>query len=520
MLCGHEPTMDPRVKWTAEFAALNFDVEVLGFNREDLSSPADEQAEGYRIVRLPRSDLPPADYVWYFKDIVPRLLQFEAAILIALMLPVIVFAEILVRGFSRLIRWLNNGLRWRFEPAGIKRLANKLTRLRMQAMAKGHAPDPVARDESPQAIEMRRLRTRGYYIAGLLRMQFAPATKLFWDYIRDMPVKPDVVHCNDLDTLLVGVLAKQRFGCRVVYDAHEYYPYCDPYGRWLDIKFFAIVESSLLAHVDGAVTVNPMLAKLMSDAYGRTRIYSVPNAEPAAAKPPKPYHSPMTTLAAGRLKCLFQGRYSPKRGMDEIIIGWQHVDGSKAALFMRGPNNVYTEEAKLLAKKLGLLNKSVYFLDPVTESLLVAAGAEADIGIVPYLPDILIYQYSCPNKLSQYMHAGLMVVTNDLPYVRSVVEEARAGLVYNSHSPETLGEVINRVAHDRRLLAEFKANSKRYASETFNWQAYCGIFDALYRGQEPFDTTTKTTTPAPSPATAPVVRTRTRSRRVANEARL
>jgi glycosyltransferase involved in cell wall biosynthesis len=468
--------MDPRVKWTAEFAARDFDVTVLGFNREDMSSAPVEEIDGYRVERLQRLDMAPRQYL----DHLNLILSKPLATFARLLGPAAASIEVLDGG----ARWLTERVPWRFERDWARSFARRLLRRRLSVEGSPSGTKAVPEDVE-FASEMRRLRTRAHYISGLLRMQFSPATQLFWTYIQQIERKPDVVHCNDLDTLLVGALAKRFFGCRVVYDAHEYYPYADPYGRWLDIKFFALLESLLLRHVDGAVTVNPPLAAIMSKAYGRPDIYSVPNAEPRADTAVQPFVSAMTELGAGRLKCLFQGRYSPKRGTEEIILGWKYVDPSKAALFLRGPNNVYTEKAKELARSLGLLDTSVYFLDSVTEDLLVPAAAEADVGIIPYLPEFLIYQFSCPNKLSQYMHAGLMVLTNDLPYVRSVVEDAGAGLVYNSNRPESVGEAVNKVANDPGLLAAFKAHGRHYARETFNWQAYFGIFDALYRGEEP-----------------------------------
>ena len=427
-----------------------------------------EAIDGYRIVRVVRSDMRPIEYVRHLLELLPPSLFIVPGIFAGIVLGLVAACETTI-------------MACRFAVRGIRNLDPR----RMRRAGMCAATDAAIRPQPVPAAVMRGLRARCYYIGGLLKMHFAPATVLFFDYIRKMPKKPDVVHCNDLETLLVGVLAKRHFGCRVVYDAHEYYPYCDPYGRWLDIKFFAILESWLIRYVDGAVTVNPMLANIMSNAYEFPRFYAVPNAEPVAVTVAEPFRSRMSSLATGRLKCLFQGRYSPRRGTEELILGWQHVDRSKAVLFLRGPHNVWMEEAKALARKLGLLDTSIFFLDAVSEDQLVAAATEADIGIVPYLPEFLIYQYSCPNKLSQYMHAGLMIVTNDLAYVRSVVEEADAGLVYNSNHLETLGAIINQVANDRDLLVRFKQNSIHYAHERFNWQAYCGIFDALYRGQDP-----------------------------------
>lgn len=34
MICAHEPTVDPRIRWEAEFAAKQFEVTVLGFKEK------------------------------------------------------------------------------------------------------------------------------------------------------------------------------------------------------------------------------------------------------------------------------------------------------------------------------------------------------------------------------------------------------------------------------------------------------------------------------------------------------
>ena len=55
MICAHEPSLDPRIRWEAEAAARRFDVTVLGFNRDDGSEPERHSGSGYRIVRLVRA---------------------------------------------------------------------------------------------------------------------------------------------------------------------------------------------------------------------------------------------------------------------------------------------------------------------------------------------------------------------------------------------------------------------------------------------------------------------------------
>jgi glycosyltransferase involved in cell wall biosynthesis len=318
-----------------------------------------------------------------------------------------------------------------------------------------------------------------------MRMQFGPAAHWFTAYIDAMPAKPHTIHCNDLDTLLVGVVAGRRHGCRVVYDAHEYYPHCDPYARWLDIWIFSAIEWVLLRRTDAVVTINKPMAEQMSTAYGYRPIYAVPNAEPRADAAIVPMRTAMSDLADGRLKCLVQGRYSPKRGMEEVIEGWRHVDPDKAALFLRGPENEHSRRGRELAGRLGLLDRSVYFLPAVTEDELVSAAAEADVGIIPYLSDFVIYEYACPNKLAQYMHAGLALLSNDLAYVRSVIEWGRVGLIYRVGEGGSLAAAVHHLADDVELRLQLRRSAADFARDTFNWQAYSPIFDALYRGETP-----------------------------------
>jgi glycosyltransferase involved in cell wall biosynthesis len=474
MLCAHEPTMDPRVRWTAEFAAREFDVTVLGFNREDLSCPPSEEMDSYIVVRLPRVDTEPREYLEYLRQIFSGPAKGAAALLAPAFAAGVHLGK---KGFS-LQRWIASFFPWHLD--GGRLFGRKSPG---DARERATATEQLA-EELAYASEMRQVRTRFYYILGLLRMQFSPATSLFWNHVQQMPV-PDVIHCNDLDTLLVGVLAKQHFGCRLVYDAHEFYPHCDPHGRWLDQSFFSKIEKVLIHRCDGVVTVNPPLADLMREAYGLEKVYAVPNAEPWVEGGRAHFSSRMSEVAADRIRFLFQGRFTPGRGIEEIVRGWAAVDRTRAALFLRGPHNPWKERAIELARSLGLLDESVYFLDAVTEDDLVSAAAEADVGIIPYLPLILNDRFACPNKLSQYMHAGLMLVANDLPYIRSVIEQGEVGRIYSSQDPATLAKVVDEILGSPDLLHACKANSSRFARESFNWQAFAWQLSALYRGETP-----------------------------------
>jgi glycosyltransferase involved in cell wall biosynthesis len=463
MVCAHEPSLDPRIRWEAEAAARRFEVTVLGFSRPDGSCPPAEIHNGYKTIRLPQSETTGLYYFWRLKDVLPPSLLLPGAALALALLPALVVTEITLRLVYVAVRRSIGLARWLLNKSFVLSLALRLLRRRLGSI--------------------RGMRfARVHYIVSLLRLQFAPAASVFWNYFREASDKPDVIHCNDLDTLLIGILAKKNYRCRVVYDAHEFWPVSDSLCTWVDRTFFSLIERLLIRKADAVVTVNPLLAEEIRRVYSLKQVYSVPNVEPWIVDRPAAAKSAMTELSAGRVKFLFQGRFTVARGIEELIRAWAEVDSSRAALFLRGPDNIWRKEALDLAAQLGVLGKSVYFLDSVNEDQLVSAAAEADVGLIPYLPLALNERLCCPNKLSQYLHAGLMVVTNDLPYVRSVLDEASAGMHYSSGDLSTLVDVVHRIAADPPMLCQCKENARRFARDRFNWQAYGDIFLDLYGG--------------------------------------
>lgn len=458
MVCAHEPSLDPRIRWEAEAAARRFDVTVLGFNRPDGSLPAVEIRDDYKTIRLPQTEISGLYYLWRLKDVLPRPALVPGAILGIALMPVLVIAEI---AFRFLYKAAISLARWLLNKSLVLSLATRPLHRRLGLV---------------RAL----LLARVHYILAVLRVQFAPAASAFWNYLQETADKPDVVHCNDLDTLLVGVLAKKRYGCRLIFDAHEFYPRSDPSGRWLDITFFSAIERLLIRHADAVVTVNQPLADAIREAYGLARVFAVANAEPWTGPCRKPIGTKMDELAGDRRRFLFQGRFTPGRGIEELITGWARVDGTRAALFLRGPDNMWRHGAIRLAAELGLLDRSVYFLDPVSEDQLIAAAAEAEIGVIPYRPLIINDRLSCPNKLSQYMHAGLMVIANDLTFVKSVLAEAQAGLTYDSARFGSLAEIVHQIVDDPELLQRSQENALRFARERFNWQVEGEKLYALY----------------------------------------
>ena len=121
----------------------------------------------------------------------------------------------------------------------------------------------------------------------------------------------------------------------------------------------------------------------------------------------------------------------------------------------------------------------MFFLEAVDVDDLVAASAEADVGVIPYKANLPAYKFACPNKLSQYLHAGVAVLSNNIPYVRSIIEAGDCGAVYDVDDAVSIVHVVEEMAGSGRLLERLKHNAKDYGRRVFNWQVQSRPLDRI-----------------------------------------
>jgi len=85
----------------------------------------------------------------------------------------------------------------------------------------------------------------------------------------------------------------------------------------------------------------------------------------------------------------------------------------------------------------------VYFLPAVPQAELLQHSASADLGIIPY-PHVDLNSYYCtPNKLFEFIQAGLPILSNDSPELRRFVSEEGFGLVHAMSSPLHIANAID-----------------------------------------------------------------------------
>lgn len=123
------------------------------------------------------------------------------------------------------------------------------------------------------------------------------------------------------------------------------------------------------------------------------------------------------------------------------------------------------EEYQKLTSEKGLDSK-VIFISAVPPDQLKLITPKADLGFSLEEDLGISYRYALPNKIFDYMHAGVPVLGTDLPDIKRTIENYKIGRTVSDHTPEQIAKTAN------EMLAEGKeiySENLRKATPVFNW---------------------------------------------------
>jgi glycosyltransferase involved in cell wall biosynthesis len=274
-------------------------------------------------------------------------------------------------------------------------------------------------------------------------------------------VRPALIHCNDYNTMWVGVAARLLGGRTVVYDSHELWPDRNqrPEPRWWLIACeFLFVH---LAH--RTITASPGYSEVMARRY-RIRPPGVIRNIPDASMLSSAVRSENGDSPAGDgdRVALYVGALTTGRGLELSIMALSHIEDVRLRLV--GPARpAYLAELVELARREGVSDR-VEFSGAVSPDELVETISEASVGLALIQPVCLSYRMSLPNKVFEYVAAGLPVLGSDLPAISALVNEHRIGLLAEPGEVEDVALKLGKMLEPERNTA-FREAARRAAEE-------------------------------------------------------
>lgn len=282
-------------------------------------------------------------------------------------------------------------------------------------------------------------------------------------FFRLLFLKSDLVYANDLDTLLPNYLISKIKRIPLIYDSHELF--CEVpelQNSYLKRKLWLVLERKIVSKLKYAVTVNESIADVLFTQYHVpfTVVRNIAQVDLEF----KPKTRSELNLPLNKKIVLLQGAgINIDRGAEELIEAMRYVNG--VLLLIIGSGDVW----EILKQKITEfnLNEKVQLIEKLPKSQLMHYTYNADLGLSIDKNTNLNYFFSLPNKIFDYIHAGVPILASRLPEIEKVITQYAIGSFIENHEPAHIAEKINALLNSENYQ-DYKKNTRK-AKLDLNW---------------------------------------------------
>ncbi|MPZ52952.1 MAG: glycosyltransferase [Acidimicrobiia bacterium] len=262
---------------------------------------------------------------------------------------------------------------------------------------------------------------------------------------RGLETGADVFHSHDLNTLFVGRICKERTpGSKLVYDSHELQTERSRMGgnwrRWATWN-----ERQGLPAADALIVASPSWIEFNRQLHGEVPALTatVLNTPVHRTVEPRDLRGELGIPDDVPI-LLYQGSIQENRGIEPAIEATMLLDDAVLVVVGYGYHRPALE--RMVAER-GIGDR-VKFFGPIPHEELLAWTAAADIGLANIISASHSYHTSLPNKLFEYMMAGIAVIGSDSPEIGRVIRETGVGEVARADDPESIAAAAKKILTD------------------------------------------------------------------------
>jgi glycosyltransferase involved in cell wall biosynthesis len=291
--------------------------------------------------------------------------------------------------------------------------------------------------------------------------------------VRTIRFCPDVLHANDVNTLIPGWMAANCVGASLVYDAHEISADREGYaGRaWL----VRLLEKHLGGGASGRITTTQTRADWFASNYGFSNVAVVQN-RPILSEVHGDRIRERLTVPDDSVVFLYQGGLQPGRGLHNLVEAVRAVE--RAHLVFIGDG--LQRESLQAAVAAAAIDDRVHFVGQVALDELACWTASADVGMQTLRNTCLNHYSTDSNKLFEYVMGGLPVIASDFPEIRRVVETYQVGELVDPASVEEVAAAMQRLIEDEDRRDQLSANAVA-SRRSLDWHSQVPAFIEVYR---------------------------------------
>lgn len=286
--------------------------------------------------------------------------------------------------------------------------------------------------------------------------------------------KADLLFANDLDTLLPNYLVSKLKGSRLIYDSHEIF--CEVpelQANPAKKRIWERLEGRIVPKLRYCITVNQSIAGYFTGKY-HVPFAVVRNIPANIALSVLKTRSQLGLPEHKKIIILQGAGINVHRGAEEMVEAMQYL-GDDYLLLIAGSGDVINT-LKEMAQAPRLRDK-VKFVPRQTAAELKQYTSNADLGLSIDKDTNLNYHFSLPNKVFDYIHAGIPIMASRLPEIERLVSGYDIGTFIESHDPQHIAGVVRDLFESGRYKI-LKANTAR-ASQENNWNVEKQVLTSL-----------------------------------------
>jgi glycosyltransferase involved in cell wall biosynthesis len=282
----------------------------------------------------------------------------------------------------------------------------------------------------------------------------------------------DILHCNDLNALPIGVIIKKFFNkdIKIVYDAHEHESYRVGFSNTMQ-RITQWLERNLIKYADKVITVSDSIANDYEKMYGIEKPALVLNTPFYQEVKKQNIFREEYNIPKENIIFLYQGGLSPQRGILEFA---EIVKNMKNISYVVMGYGVLENKIRKLENE----SNNIFFHPAVSSDILLNYTSSADIGICIEENICRSWDYALPNKMFEYFMAGLPVFVGGLSEMKNFVKNHNVGFIIDD-----LNNIIKMKETIKEIMEDYTSKFQEVDNLTkkFNWEEQEKVLLQLYK---------------------------------------
>lgn len=293
-------------------------------------------------------------------------------------------------------------------------------------------------------------------------------------------IKGDIYHAVDLDVLSGAYWAARKRGAKLVYEARELYTELEPLQGRNSIKaIWRGLEKNLIGKADKVITINESIADELCRRYGIERPAIIRNmAMPYSSIKLVDLHKKFN-ISDGNKIILYQGVLRNGQGLLYQLEIMKYLNNVTMLLLGKGP---IENEIRERSREYGIEDR-IILAGRVSPDELQNYTASADAGLLLMEDVAMNNRLALPQKLFQYLAAGIPQIVSPMPEISGFVKGENTGIVVPLNQPENAADEISRFLNDINHYNRVRENC-RISAENNNWEKESRKLVELYRELE------------------------------------